>query len=62
MPSALKKEHTAFQKMKFINCFLVFWAIFALLDPDRDCESGSGYGSRIKMPQSSVEIILRKFQ
>jgi hypothetical protein len=20
--------------MKFINCFLFFWAIFALLDPD----------------------------
>jgi hypothetical protein len=33
-PSALKREHPALQKMKFINCFLFFWAIFALLDPD----------------------------
>jgi hypothetical protein len=26
--------------------FLFFWAIFALLDPDPDCESRYGYGSR----------------
>jgi hypothetical protein len=24
----------ALQKMKFMNCFLFFWAIFAPLDPD----------------------------
>jgi hypothetical protein len=35
-PSALKREHPALQKMKFINCFQFIWAIFALLDPDTD--------------------------
>jgi hypothetical protein len=44
--SALKREHPAIQKMKFINFFLCLWVIFALLGPDPDCESGSGYGSR----------------
>jgi hypothetical protein len=38
-PSALKREHPPLQKKKFINCFLFFSAIFALLDPVR--ESGS---------------------
>jgi hypothetical protein len=38
-PSALKREHPALQKMKFINGFLFFWVIFALLDPNPDCES-----------------------
>ncbi len=33
-PSALKREHPALQKMKFVNFFLFLWAIFALLDPD----------------------------
>jgi hypothetical protein len=33
-PSALKREHPAFQKMKFFNRFLFFWVIFALLDLD----------------------------
>jgi hypothetical protein len=47
MPSALKKEQPALQKRKFINCFLFVWAIFGLLDPDPDFESGSGYGSRV---------------
>ena len=42
-PSALKREHPALQKMKFMNFFLCLWVIFALLDPD--CESGSGYES-----------------
>ncbi len=27
-------EHQALQKMKFINCSLFFWAIFALPDTD----------------------------
>jgi hypothetical protein len=45
-PSALKREHPALQKLKFINFFLFLWVIFALLDPDPDCESGPGYGSR----------------
>jgi hypothetical protein len=53
MPSALKKEHKALQNSKFINCFLVFWVIFALLDPDRDCESGSGYGSHHNIDQNA---------
>ncbi len=32
--------------MKFFNFFLFLWVSFSLLDPDPDCESGSGYGSR----------------
>jgi hypothetical protein len=40
-PPALRREHPALQKMKFIHCFLFFRAIFPLLDPDPDCESGS---------------------
>ncbi len=28
--------------MKVLNFFLFLWVIFALLDPDRDSESGSG--------------------
>jgi hypothetical protein len=47
-PLALKREHSALQKMKFINCFLFFWVIFALLDPDPDCEFGSGYRDPIE--------------
>jgi hypothetical protein len=41
-PVALKREHPVLQKMKLINCFLFFWAIFALLkririaNPDPD--------------------------
>jgi hypothetical protein len=35
-PSALKREHPALQKMKFMNFFLCLWVIFALLDPDSD--------------------------
>jgi hypothetical protein len=42
-PSALKREHRALRKMKFINSFfLCLWVIFALLD--QDCESGSTAG------------------
>jgi hypothetical protein len=44
-PSALKREHLALQKLKFIN-FLCFWVIFALLDPDPDPQhwfGGSSY-------------------
>ncbi len=33
-PSALKREHLARQKMKFISFSLFLWDIFALLDPD----------------------------
>jgi hypothetical protein len=45
-PSPLKKDHQAPQNIKFIYFFLCLLFIFALLDPDPDCESGSGYGSR----------------
>jgi hypothetical protein len=45
-PSAFKRENPPLQKMRFINLFLCLWVIFALLDPDPDCESGFGYGSR----------------
>jgi hypothetical protein len=41
-PSALKREYSALQNMKFLNFFLLLWVIFALLD--LDSESGSGYG------------------
>jgi hypothetical protein len=41
-PSALKKEHPALPKMKFINCFILFWAIFGLLDPDPESETDPG--------------------
>jgi hypothetical protein len=27
-PDSVKREHPALQKMKFINCFLLFWVIF----------------------------------
>jgi hypothetical protein len=36
-----QREHPALQKMKFINFFIFLCVIFALLDPDLDCESGS---------------------
>jgi hypothetical protein len=32
-PSALKREHPAFQNIKFRHFFLFFGVIFALLDP-----------------------------
>jgi hypothetical protein len=40
-PSALKSEHPALQNMKFMNFLLCLRVIFALLDPDPDCESGN---------------------
>jgi hypothetical protein len=60
--SALKIEHPALQNMKFLNFFLFWWVIFALLDPDPDpdsdpdpdpdsdpdSESGSGSNDLIK--------------
>jgi hypothetical protein len=36
---ALKREHPAPQKMKFINFFLCLWVIFALLDGDTEPET-----------------------
>ncbi len=44
-PSALKREHPALQKIKFINFFLFLWVIF--------CPPGSGSGlrNRIQGPQ-----------
>ncbi len=40
-PSALKREHPALQKMKFVNLFLCLWVISALLDPDSDTDPGT---------------------
>ncbi len=40
--SALKREHPALQKMKFINFFLCLLVIFALLDPDPDLDTDPG--------------------
>jgi hypothetical protein len=44
-PSALKREHPAFQKMKILSFFLFFGVIFALLDPDPDPQFVCGSGS-----------------
>jgi hypothetical protein len=51
-PSALKREHPAFQNMTILYFFLFLCVIFALLDPDPDPATqinadpcGSGYGS-----------------
>jgi hypothetical protein len=34
--SALIREHSAFQNLKFLNFFLFLWVTFALIDPDPD--------------------------
>ncbi len=43
--SALKREHPAIQKIKFINFFQFFKVIFALLDPDPDPQHWPSYWS-----------------
>jgi hypothetical protein len=53
-PSALKKEHSALQNMEFINSFLLFWVIFALLDLDP--QFGSGLGSRDPIESDSILV------
>jgi hypothetical protein len=45
-------------KMRFINFLLCLWVILALLDPDPDCESGSGYGSRDPIESGSGSTAL----
>jgi hypothetical protein len=35
-PSARKREHPAFQNMKFLYFILFLWITYALLDPDPD--------------------------
>jgi hypothetical protein len=40
-PSALKREHSSLQNMKFLKLVLFLWLIFELLDPDPDSKSGS---------------------
>jgi len=40
------KKRTSSAKNAIYKFFLYLWFIFALLDPDPDCEYGSGYGSR----------------
>jgi hypothetical protein len=55
-PSALKREHPARQKIIFIKIFV----IFALLDPDPDCESGSGYGSRDPTVSGSTALFINQ--
>ncbi len=34
LASALKREHSALQNMKFLDFFLLLWVILVLLDPD----------------------------
>jgi hypothetical protein len=36
-----QKEYPAPQKINFIDFLLFLWVIFAFLDPDPDCASGS---------------------
>jgi hypothetical protein len=36
-PLALRREHSALPKMKFMNFFVFLWVIFALLDPGPIC-------------------------
>jgi hypothetical protein len=48
-PSALKREHPAIQKLKFIHIFLCLWVIFTVLDPDPECKSGYGFRDPIEI-------------
>jgi hypothetical protein len=48
--SALKREHTAHQNMKFINCFLCLWVVFVLL-------VGSGSAESTESGSTALEII-----
>jgi hypothetical protein len=50
--TALKREHPALKKIKFVNCFLFFWVFFTLLDPDL---TGSGSGSTALLYSVGVE-------
>jgi hypothetical protein len=49
--------------MKFSDCFLFFWAIFALLNPDPDCKSGSRdpivSGSKFWSVSTTLRIIVK---
>jgi hypothetical protein len=64
-PSALKREHLAFQNMKILYFFLYLWVIFALLDPDQDpatqifCGSMRGSGSRMAKMTHNIEKVLQ---
>jgi hypothetical protein len=55
-PSALKKENIQHCKTKILNFLLFLRVIFALLDPDSDCESG--YGSRDPIESGSGSTAL----
>ncbi len=57
-PTALKGEHLAFKKLRFINYVRGPWVILPLLDPDPDCEFGSGYGSRDPIESGSGSTAL----
>jgi hypothetical protein len=47
-------------KDEIVNCFIFFWAIFALLDPD--CESGSrDQGPHGILIQSGSTTLLRDY-
>jgi hypothetical protein len=56
-PSAFEREHPALQKMKLINFFLFLWVIFALMDLDTGCESGSKYRSRDPIESGSTTLL-----
>ncbi len=53
-PSALNREHPALKKCS--------WVIFALLDPDPDCEAGSRYGSMDTIQSGSGSTALLSTQ
>jgi hypothetical protein len=55
-PSFLRKEHPSLQKMNLIDFLLILWVIFSLLEPDPDCESGSGFRDPIENGSRSESV------
>jgi hypothetical protein len=49
----IEEKNISASKDEIYQLFFIFWPIFALLDPDLDCESGSGYGSRVPIESGS---------
>ncbi len=58
-PSALKSEHPELQKLKIVSFFLCLWVLFALLDLDPDCESGSWYDPGTQLNPDPIRIRIR---
>jgi hypothetical protein len=63
----LQREHPALQKMKFINCCLILWVIFALLDPVPDPDPGTPLNPdpiqiRIRIHNTSINFFYYQIQ